>query len=483
MDYQYKLSLAIFFFLIAYYYSTIKLFFDKNEDIAIEQEIIKSWNTIIRIPIRKKTLRLSIGLNTNVDLITAAIPLLSKLGSAKVDSVNHPVINSLEEFKQTFTYFFQKGSAAERSISNLEDFNRITEATNDLNNHYFIGGNAALMAESIVNRFNAEVMLIGPVGRKLKGLLNEKIKIPNEVLIDKDEVHLILEYNLNQQWNGIKPPQSNRFIVSHDVYNSKIEMLDLFFNLSKLYDPDALILAGFHLVESQNEEFRLEKLQNLKRNLENYDAKTSLIHFELASIGDKSLMKSIIDNGIFNHVNSIGLNEQELLFLSHSSNGPHENYYKDISGSPDVYKIIDILEWILSSFGKSESKLTRIHFHYLMYHIIALNDDRIWSNTESSLLAGSKIASKQACDLDYHEIESEDFHKKLSFQMKTKMFEVEKDKFIMLNSTNPIIKFARNSIKFYITPVLVCKMPLKTVGLGDAISSTGLFYSLFNYDT
>jgi ADP-dependent glucokinase len=50
----------------------------------------------------------------------------------------------------------------------------------------------------------------------------------------------------------------------------------------------------------------------------------------------------------------------------------------------------------------------------------------------------------------------------------------------MLNSTNPIIKFERNSIKFYITPVLVCKMPLKTVGLGDAISSTGLFYSLFN---
>jgi ADP-dependent phosphofructokinase/glucokinase len=99
-------------------------------------------------------------------------------------------------------------------------------------------------------------MLIGPVGKRLKGLLNEKIKIPNEVLIDKDEVHLILEYNLNQQWNGMKPPQSNRFIVSHDVYNSRIEMLDIFFNLSKLHNPDVLILAGFHLVESQNEEFR-----------------------------------------------------------------------------------------------------------------------------------------------------------------------------------------------------------------------------------
>jgi hypothetical protein len=58
---DYKLSLAIFTFLIAYYYPTIKLFFNKNKDITIEQDIIESWNTIIRIPIREKTLRLSIG--------------------------------------------------------------------------------------------------------------------------------------------------------------------------------------------------------------------------------------------------------------------------------------------------------------------------------------------------------------------------------------------------------------------------------------
>ena len=112
------------------------------------------------------------------------------------------------------------------------------------------------MAQSIVNKFDAEVMLIGPIGRKLKALLNEKIVIPNEVLIEKDEVHLILEYSLNQQWNNMKPPQANRFIISHDIYNSKMEMLDLFFNLSKSFDPNVLVLAGFHLIESQNEEFR-----------------------------------------------------------------------------------------------------------------------------------------------------------------------------------------------------------------------------------
>lgn len=135
------------------------------------------------------------------------------------------------------------------------------------------------MAQSVVNRFNADVninfnlslfllfqyeltfsftkvILIGPIGPKLKELLNPKIKIPNEVLIEKDEVHLILEYDSNQEWNELKSPQSNRFIVSHDIYNSKMEMLDLFFNLTNLYDPNVIILAGFHLIESQSEQFR-----------------------------------------------------------------------------------------------------------------------------------------------------------------------------------------------------------------------------------
>ena len=172
-----------------------------------------------------------------------------------------------------------------------------------------------------------------------------------------------------------------------------------------------------------------------------------------------------------------------MLFFSHAGNGPHQNYYKEIIGRPELYKIIDILEWVLQSFGNSvnkNSKFSRIHFHYLIFHIIALTSDSNWTNTEASLLSGSKISSKQACDYPYHENESVDFQEKVFYKMDTKMFEVEKNNFLTLNSSNPIIKFTRNSIDFYITPVLVCKKPLKTVGLGDAISSTGLFYAQYN---
>lgn len=58
---DHKLSFAIFFFLIAYYFPKIKIYFDDNKNVKIEQEIINSWKHLIRTPNREKPLRFSIG--------------------------------------------------------------------------------------------------------------------------------------------------------------------------------------------------------------------------------------------------------------------------------------------------------------------------------------------------------------------------------------------------------------------------------------
>jgi ADP-dependent glucokinase len=177
-------------------------------------------------------------------------------------------------------------------------------------------------------------------------------------------------------------------------------------------------------------------------------------------------------------VNSIGLNEQELLFTTYAAGGVHHNYFKEVDGVLNLQKVVDIIEWILTKYGKNP-KLTRIHFHYLLYHIIAINDENIWSNTESSLLSGSKIASKQACDFDFDADETKDFHSKIHYRIQTRIFQIGKNESIEVNSTNPVMHFKRKNINFFLTPVLVCKKPIKTVGLGDAISSYGLLYSSF----
>ena len=189
----------------------------------------------------------------------------------------------------------------------------------------------------------------------------------------------------------------------------------------------------------------------------------------------------------------MGLNEQELLFLSHSSGqAPHASYFTDINGQPDLPKIIDILEWTLTTFGKSHnnnSKFTRIHFHSLLYHIIALIETNEWSNTVSSLITGAKIASKQAAGLEFYDEENEEIlHDlvhlridRLLNEEKNILFKIADDKYVELNSSRPVIEFNRGRIKFFFTPVLVCKIPVKTVGLGDAISSMGLLYNSYNH--
>lgn len=99
-------------------------------------------------------------------------------------------------------------------------------------------------------------MLVGPIGPKLKQLLNKNIQIAQDVLISNDEIHLILEYSLNDEWLNFKTPTSNRFIVSHDINNSKMHMLDAFFKLIHKYEPNLIILSGLHLLESQENGLR-----------------------------------------------------------------------------------------------------------------------------------------------------------------------------------------------------------------------------------
>jgi ADP-dependent glucokinase len=72
--------------------------------------------------------------NTNVDLIVSAIELFQRLNltSNLECCVDHKIITSLNDFKQLFSYFFRRGSAAERFFLNKNDFMRVIEATESI---------------------------------------------------------------------------------------------------------------------------------------------------------------------------------------------------------------------------------------------------------------------------------------------------------------------------------------------------------------
>ena len=181
--------------------------------------------------------------------------------------------------------------------------------------------------------------------------------------------------------------------------------------------------------------------------------------------------------------------------MSHSyENAPHSKYFLEINTQPDLTKVIDIMEFILNKFGQSSdlphSKFTRIHFHCLMFHLIAELDTKKWSNTVASLMSGSKIAAKQACGFEFNDENSDqELESLIEFRMvhtrdeqNNILFKIDENKYAKFNLSKPVIEFSRGNIRFSFTPVLVCKQPSKTVGLGDAISSSGVIYSEFNFN-
>lgn len=174
-------------------------------------------------------------------------------------------------------------------------------------------------------------------------------------------------------------------------------------------------------------------------------------------------------------VSSIGLNEQELLFLSQAGQGPHADLAA-WNGIPDIGQVSDILFWILEQYGRtdpsSEADLTRIHFHTLAYHILATVDG-YWGNQAAAVMAGARVASSQACGLEAVDVSKVELKAPLEFRSSYS----EPHEKLSLNPTDPVTVWHRGNITFHTTPVLVCVHPLRTVGLGDAISAAGLVYS------
>lgn len=174
------------------------------------------------------------------------------------------------------------------------------------------------------------------------------------------------------------------------------------------------------------------------------------------------------------NVSSLGLNEEEITFSSTVADGPHQE--TGHHGQPEIHKISDIMLWLLENYGRSSksptARLTRIHFHSLTYHIVAVVESE-WSNVAKAVAAGTQIAGLQACDVP--QLNETLVELKIPLRFKLHSDDMERD----FDAKNPVYSWRKNGYLFVFSPVLVCKNPVKTVGLGDAISATGLMFSQY----
>lgn len=467
---------AVISVLIAYLYNKWEPVQDDDTHLnSIESQVVDVWSREIKWP-AKKFSRLAVGTNANVDLIVSGVDLLTKLGLSPEKQQNHRSLKSLSDLQETFSYFFSRGQAAERIFVDPAVFSKVVTAASSLGAvERFIGGNAALMAEKASSLFpDIKIQFVGPVGPILQKLMSNNITVPSSSIVGHDEFHLIMEYKVGEKWGSWQAPVATRFICSYDASNSEMTMLETFFADLPDFQPDLILLSGLHMLDGQEQDFFESRLDALVNGLKGVDVGTP-VHLEFASMANRDFVKSIL-NKVLPQITSLGLNEQELTFASLAADGPHSDHFESFSGQPLIHKMSDIILWMLRTYGFStknrESRLSRVHFHSLTYHIVGVYTSH-WKNVKSAAMAGTRIAGMQACDIQRLDPDAVDLKIPLELQLfsgaERQAFDPEK----------PAYVWTVDDYTFVFSPVLVCKHPVRTVGLGDAISATGLMYSEF----
>ncbi|XP_069480716.1 ADP-dependent glucokinase isoform X2 [Ambystoma mexicanum] len=441
---------------------------------SVEQRLAAAWDAVIVPPVKQWT-KVAVGVNACVDVVLSGVKLLQALGLNPGDGRDHEVLRSRADLKEAFVHFMEKGAAAERFFSDKEAFQAIARAASEYPGaQIYVGGNAALIGQKLASNPNLTVLLCGPIGPKLHELLDEQIAVPPESLQEVDEFHLILEFKAGEEWGRSRAPSASRFIFSHDVSNGAMNMLEVFVASLEEFQPDLVVLSGLHMMEGQSPETRESRLREAAASISDIPSDIP-VHLELASMVDRDLMNNIMHQ-VFPLLNSLGLNEQELLFLTQSSSGPHSSL-ASWNGIPDVGVVSDIIYWILQENGRTEdgrgSDLTRVHFHTLTYHVLATVDG-YWANQVAAVAAGARVAATQACATEDIDMSRVVLKAPMEFTTSGSDDHVTK---ISFNPLEPVSLWKRGTVTFHYTPVLICKDPVRTVGLGDAISAQGLLFS------
>eukprot|EP01113_Clastostelium_recurvatum_P025042 TRINITY_DN3004_c0_g1_i2.p1 TRINITY_DN3004_c0_g1~~TRINITY_DN3004_c0_g1_i2.p1 ORF type:complete len:344 (-),score=44.44 TRINITY_DN3004_c0_g1_i2:145-1176(-) len=339
-------------------------------------------------------------------------------------------------------------------------------------------------------------------------MLDSRVQIAREVVKnahpeanDKvtDEIHLIAEYAIGSMWGTLISPRANRFIIVKDETNAVLQPLEDFHEAIGVFSPSLVVIAGLHLLEGKDAEYRaarlmdvVDALDTIKHHEHGADEETmgqghrfeSPVHLELASIGSTQFMAQI-GRTVVPVVDSLGLNEQELGSLYESLGGT--NLPRTSFRAPQVDTVVEALGYILKNLDiwdesinprKGQRRLMRVHFHCLTFHMVVQRTSGGWSDGAVSVAAGSLAASRQACNMVDVDVTLATTFKVPFVMTPTSSKEQDNNKFATKHITadKPVVTWTEGDWTMHVAPVAVCRHPSKTVGLGDAISAVGLLY-------
>ncbi|XP_014225330.1 ADP-dependent glucokinase [Trichogramma pretiosum] len=389
-------------------------------------------------------------------------------------------LNTKDELLKSFAYYFRHGAAAERYMPNDTLFDNLVTAARSFPSSYStIGGNAAVMAMRLV-REGCDVVLAAKMTSSLLQIMPEAVTVIGGE-VERDDIHLILEYKRGEQWGPYTSPRANRYIIHSDNHNPKAGGLEELSKLLPEYKPDLLIISGLQMMDSFpfTDGERLKRLQSINNQMRSQPRSTK-IHFEMASFVENSLV-SDLNELIIPYADSLGMNEQEIANLHNSL------YYGNISlvadSSPRVATVLDqmrALFRLIRSRGQGDEEtrdLTRIHVHTLAYQAILTVKESTWKNTAAAAAKASLTAHRHVCSTSNIDLQKATLIMDDSFTTS-----IVSGTRIPLNVEKPVacwdeafhIGGHRIAVDMCVAPVLVCTEASQTAGGGDNISSAGL---------
>ncbi len=435
-----------------------------------------------------------LGFNVNLDKIIEITPeileeilLNFEFPNLFLTKSSPSEINSIEDLMCSLINAIKTGKADESLIFSeeicvwIEDHFRVHKTQ--------IGGQAGIMANFLPKIGVNNILLNLPFySNEVTRLLDSSIKILEEnenttdhrkKEYDRSKIepisHYVFEFKEGIYQVGNKKihcKRPNRFIASFDEINSELKLSKKFieYSNSSIQNYSLTVISGFHLIKPKIPSLTYSKMLKpvitLLRTWKELNPSLN-IHLELTVTKNKKLRNTIIKE-IFPLVDSIGMNEQELLLLLEVQ---HPSIYTTIK---DNLNSINIFEGLLKVLEVFQDK----HFilHNLGYYLFLsknLNNEKMIQRKNSLLLA-SLFAAVRAekgdlfslDDLPEEAIGPSESGKR-EIQILTKHFEEVFSKTHTLSTTGML---KTSNFDLIAIPTIIVESPRMLVGLGDTIS-------------
>lgn len=466
-------------------------FYQRHADEVLQERLRDVLSGLLRAEKKVPVVsgRVAVGFGACEDIFTNGLALLNALNlTSPPKAVHQNLVNTPEELAELFAFFFQSGAAAERYVANESLFEAMVQAATKFKDHQWaLGGNAAVMARRLAME-GFDVLLGARMGNSALETIPDSVKVIGNS-IPRSDVHLIMEYKTNDQWGQFISPRANRLILHNDRVNPFLDGMEEFLDRVLTFKPSLLVIGGLQMMDNfpDDKGVRFARLEKLSKFLQTLPRST-LVHFEMASFTEISLLTEIIERVIY-YCDSLGANEQELPNILQVVQGKNISLVSD--QKPRIATVLDQMRKLYDALGHTpetdgKRPLTRIHVHTLAFQAILTHPGSAWKNSMSAAAKAALTAHRHTCG--EHDIDAAKAKLIMdgSFALSTKDIEgeVEPSKSqgrVYVNDQRPVSCWEEEKklpAHICVAPVLVCTKILKTAGGGDNVSSAGLVFQI-----